>query len=81
MVWFVIAALSLGVLGLGIRSAQRQGIWSWPMFAFAMGFMTLELLIVLLPLRLGMRIAAWIIAAALFIGFLAVWRRWKPKPR
>jgi hypothetical protein len=90
MIWIFFIGLQAYILISGIRQQGRDGTWSWPMFAFAMGFVVFECLILTLPLRLGMNgsryfvpvwTAAWIIAALNFLWFLAVCRRWKPKPR
>jgi hypothetical protein len=89
MIWVLFIPLQLYLIFAGIRQQEHNGTWSWPMFAFAMGFVLFECLILILPLRLGMAespyfvpvwVAAWIIAAFNFIWFLRVCRRWKPKP-
>ncbi len=90
MIWILFIPLQLYLVFAGMRRDEKAGRWSWPMFAFAMAFVLFECLILILPLRLGMAgnryfipvwIAAWIVAVLNFIWFLAVCRRWKPKPR
>ncbi len=90
MIWLFFIGLQVFILTSGIRQREHDGTWSWSMFAFAMGFMVVELLILLLPLRFGMVgsrnfavawTAAWIVAALNFIWFLAVCRRCKPGRR
>ncbi|NNM62475.1 MAG: hypothetical protein HKM03_09920 [Steroidobacteraceae bacterium] len=90
MIWLLFVGLQVFILISGIRQQEHAGTWSWSLFAFAVGFMAFELLILLLPLRLGMEgsryfapvwTAAWIFAALNFIWFIAVCRRRKPGRR
>jgi hypothetical protein len=87
MIWLLFIPLQLYLVISGIRQQEHDGTWSWSLFAFALGFIAFEVLLLTLPLRLGMHgnryfvpvyVAAWIIAALNFIWFLRVCRRWKP---
>ena len=89
MIWLLFIPLQLYLIYTGIRRQERDGAWSWSLFAFALGFIAFEVLILTLPLRLGMHgnpwfvpvyTGAWIVAAINFIWFLVVCRRWKLKP-
>lgn len=90
MIWLCFLALQFYIIFSGVRQQEHDGAWSWPMFAFVLGFAVFECLILILPIRLGIDgnpyfmpvyIAAWVVAALNFVWFLRVCRRWKPKPR
>jgi hypothetical protein len=90
MLWLLCVALQIVVLLVGARRLQKTaGAWIWLVTAAALGFAVLECLLLILPLRLGMAgsrwfasvwIACWILAALNLVGFLAVCRRWRPRP-
>ena len=90
MIWLLFIGLQVFILASGIRQREHDGTWSWSLFAFALGFAAFEVLIIVVPLRLGstgnryfiaVLMTAWIVAALNFIWFLAVCRRWKPRAR
>jgi hypothetical protein len=89
MIWLLLIPLQLYIIISGVRRGESDGTWSWSLFAFALGFIGFEVLILTLPLLLGIHnshyfvpvyTAAWIVAAINFVWFLRVCRRWKPKP-
>jgi Na+/H+-dicarboxylate symporter len=73
--------------GEGIREDQRQGLWSWSKFLFALAFGALESALVILPIALSSHypdryflrayLAAMVLALANFGWFIPVMRRWK----
>jgi hypothetical protein len=86
MGWIFSLLLALGFAFAGYSRAKRAGLWSWSKFAFTLGFAALECVIVIAPIALGklsspyfwpVYIAAWIVAAANFVWFILVCRRWK----
>jgi hypothetical protein len=79
-------ALQVGFIVIGIRRDEKAGVWSWPLFFFALGFAAAEVALVIVPvltLDQGSRLfwwivgAGWLIAALNFIWFIIVCRRWK----
>lgn len=84
MVWLLCIGLQVIAFFVGVRLQRRAGVWSWSMFALAMGFMVLEVLMLTLPLFLGAAgnrdfvpiwTAAWVLAGLNLIWFLAMCRR------
>ena len=78
--------LQIGFIVVGIRREEQAGLWSWSMFAFALGFAAAEVVIAVVPAAtIGMQNrwfwwvvgAGWLIAALNFIWFIMVCRRWK----
>jgi hypothetical protein len=89
MIWLFFIPLQLYLVFNGFRQQEREGSWSWSLFAFVLGFLAFESLILTLPIRLALHgnryfvpvyTTALIIAALNFVWFLAVCRRWKLKP-
>jgi hypothetical protein len=86
VLWIVFVLLLVLNVATGIRQEQREGIWSWSKFAFAISFAALELLIALLPINLmdpktryymPVVVASFVVAALNFIWMTIVARRWK----
>ncbi len=86
MSWIAFVLLQGLIIWSGIKQEQRAGLWSWSKFVFALGFAALECLIVIGPIALGkmnspyfwpVYIAAWVVAAANFVWFIMICRRWK----
>ncbi len=85
--WWIVFVVLQGIMLLsGIRREERAGLWSWSKFVFALGFAALEVLIISAPLALmdlknryfwPLYIAGWVVAAANFVWFIIVARRWK----
>jgi hypothetical protein len=72
LIWLLFIGLQVFILASGIRQREHDGTWSWSLFAFAIGFAVFEVLIIVLPPRLGITgnryciavwTAAWIVAA------------------
>jgi hypothetical protein len=55
MAWIVFAILQFTVIVTGIRQEQREGLWSWSKFAFAIGFAGLQVAILMAPLEVARR--------------------------
>ena len=86
MLWIGSVVLVLSMAVAGIRKAQRAGTWSWSKFGFTLGFLAFVVAIVTAPVLLmdlnsprflPVYIAAWIVAAGLFVWFIIAARRWK----
>ena len=84
MAWIFFTLLQGALIWSGIRQEKQAGLWSWSKFAFALGFAGLECLILIAPLSLNSRpyfmplwICCWVIAAANFVWFILVCRRWR----
>jgi hypothetical protein len=86
-VWWIVFVILQGVIiWSGIQREQRAGLWSWSKLVFAIGFAGLECMLVIAPIFLfdlkspkfmPAFIAAWVVAAANFVWFIIVMRRWK----
>lgn len=66
--------------------SSRLGLWSWSKFFFSLGFAGVECVIITAPVVLmdmnsryfwPVYIAAWVVAAGLFVWFIIEARRWK----
>lgn len=86
MAWILFAFLQITVIVAGIRREQREGLWSWSKFAFAIGFAGLEFLIMVVPLTeldpkgryfTPVVTTAMVIAALNFVWFIYVMRQWR----
>jgi hypothetical protein len=86
MTWILMFTLQVGFIVLGIRREEKAGRWSWSKFLFALGFASVEVVIVTIPVWTfdlhshwfwWIYGAAWLIAALNFVWFIAVCRRWK----
>jgi hypothetical protein len=85
MIWIVTLGLQLGFIVAGIRREQCCGLWSWPLFLFALGFAAVEVALAVVPawaLDLHSRRywwivgAGWLIAVLNFAWFIVICRRW-----
>jgi Na+/melibiose symporter-like transporter len=86
MGWIFFLALQVIVIVSGIRQEQREGLWNWSKFVFAIGFGALEFALIFIPLTYlnphtryyqPVWITACVIAALNFIWMIIVARRWK----
>jgi hypothetical protein len=87
MWWIFAVILQVSIIIAGIRQVQRANLWSWSKFFFALGFATLECVILIVPCYYihdvhnryfwPVYIASWIVAALNFAWFIIVARRWK----
>lgn len=86
MVWILFVILQITVVVSGIRQEQREGLWSWSKFVFALGFAGLEVVILIGPIYfldikgpyfMPVFVSAAVIAALNFIWFIVVARRWR----
>jgi hypothetical protein len=86
MGWLIRVLMALGYGYQGFEQSKRAGTWSWSKFVFSIGFALLEGALLSAPLLLmnannpyfvPVYVAAWVAAAALFVWFIIVARRWK----
>ncbi len=86
MSWIVWVVFTVVIVVSGIRREQRAGLWSWSKFAFTLGFAAVACALLLSPvvfLNLSSPyfwpafIAAWVVVAVLFVGFIIKARAWK----
>lgn len=85
--WWVFFLLMLAVMVIGRFQRERQaGRWSWSKFFFTLGFAGVECVIISAPVVMmdmnsprfwPVYIAAWVVAAGLFVWFIIEARRWK----
>jgi hypothetical protein len=83
MWWIAFVVLQGWMVYSGMRHAGR---WGWLVFLFTLCFLALESLLVSAPVFLidlkspifwPVYIAAWVVAAANFVWFIMMVRRWK----
>ncbi len=86
MWWLLMIPLQIVTIWSGIRQEQREGLWSWSKFFFALGFGALEFVILVAPLTyldphrrsfFPIVITSIVIAALNFVWMIIVARRWR----
>jgi ABC-type transport system involved in Fe-S cluster assembly fused permease/ATPase subunit len=86
MGWLIPVVMALCFAFLGYSRAKRAGVWSWSKFFFSVGFALFEGALISAPLLVMSTnspyfwpayIAAWVVAAALFVWFIVKARKWK----
>jgi hypothetical protein len=86
MGWIFSVVMVLVFAFAAYRRAKQAGLWSWSKFAFTLGFLLFEILVVTTPLMfLSMNSryfwpaysAAWVLGAVFFALFIIRARKWK----
>jgi hypothetical protein len=86
MGWILFGLAQAIVIWSGIRREQRAGEWSWSKFVFALAFAGLECGVLLGPILTMDLKGPWfvpvlagaaVVAAANFVWFILVCRRWR----
>jgi hypothetical protein len=86
MGWIVFVLIQAIVIWSGIRQEQRAGMWSWSKLVFTLAFAGLEVVVLLTPiiyldikgaLFVPVFCGAAVVAAANFVWFIIVCRRWR----
>lgn len=90
MWWIFIVVMQLSIAAVGIRTAQRTGMWSWPRFLLVIGFGAIECAIIMVPIAFIHNVhdpyfwpvyaASWIIVVLNLVWLICRVRRWKPIP-
>lgn len=88
MWWIFIVAMQLSIACVGIRSAQRTGMWSWPRFLLVIGFGAIECAILMVPIAFIHDVhnsyfwpvygASWAAVLLSLIWLIRTVRRWRP---
>jgi Ca2+/Na+ antiporter len=86
MGWIIQVLMSLFYGVQGYEQSKRAGTWSWSKFFFTLAFAAVEILVLCSPFIFlnqnnpafwPFYIAAWVVAAVLFVLFIIKARRWK----
>ena len=85
--WWIVSVLMAGYFAFaGYARAKRAGLWSWSKFFFSIGFALFEGAVISAPLFVmstnspyfvPVYVAAWVVAAVLFVWFIMKARKWK----